>query len=192
MLISGGGDSDLYVFNWVNGELLSKVPVYDLTQPLVKIQGGRRTYIRYPRRPDGQGLSRKAKKSKAKIARIPREYEVLDNANIEYPQLEGSSIISDQPVNIGDSNKGDDKNSEGDMEGLSTADTPVHHGPSESGVFDPEESSLVISKIGSLEVQGHNLVLFTAVGYVYISSFLFVISGSIFLAFLDFSTLMFR
>ncbi|KAG9012180.1 tRNA (guanine-N(7)-)-methyltransferase non-catalytic subunit trm82 [Tulasnella sp. JGI-2019a] len=157
-LISGGGDPELFVWNWTLGTLLHQIPVMDIVRPTVRVKGGRQSYKRLPRRPDGQGLSRKsrsAKKTKkaaqaAAAGSTPNDED--DDMDAEEGDDEGSQANAAADIEMAE------ERTEGVGKEASTSQLLLPH------KFDPQEESFVIGKINSMSTGEADLVLFTAVG----------------------------
>ncbi|KIO34112.1 hypothetical protein M407DRAFT_17024 [Tulasnella calospora MUT 4182] len=154
-LISGGGDPELFVWDWTNGALLQKVSVTDKVKPLAKVKGGRRAFHRLARRPDGEGLSRKSKRGKGKLKQDPEE----DEADVGDVQEDGEDEEDDAA--------GDDVDSSKPDAGQTSMPAPMPAQPGETKLlhkFDPNAESFVVGRIGSTMIGSEKLVLFSAVG----------------------------
>ncbi|KAG8954117.1 tRNA (guanine-N(7)-)-methyltransferase non-catalytic subunit trm82 [Tulasnella sp. 419] len=136
--MSRGGDHELCIWDWKSGRLLHRYPVYEVAEPFIKVRGGRRGFRRIPRRPDGEGLSRKSKRGKAKRKAAESAAETPNDDDIE---------MADEQ--------------DGSTSGVVEHEDPT---PLEQPEQDPTEISFVISKINSLSYGSSNFIVFTAVG----------------------------
>ncbi|KAG8937596.1 tRNA (guanine-N(7)-)-methyltransferase non-catalytic subunit trm82 [Tulasnella sp. 408] len=146
------GDPELFVWDWTNGALLQKVSVMDKVKPLAKVKGGRRAFHRLPRRPDGEGLSRKSKRGKGKQKQDPEEEE---------------ADVGDVQEDVEDDAAEDGADSSKPEAGQSSAATPMQAQPGETKLlhkFDPSAESFVVGRIGSTTIGSEKLILFSAVG----------------------------
>ncbi|KAG9050429.1 tRNA (guanine-N(7)-)-methyltransferase non-catalytic subunit trm82 [Tulasnella sp. UAMH 9824] len=151
-LVSGGGDPELFIWDWTNGTLLQKVSVMEKVKPLAKVKGGRRTFHRLPRRPDGEGLSRKSKRGKGKQKQPPEEEE---------------ADVGDVQEDAEDDGAEDGANSSKPDAGQSSAAASMQVQPGETKLlhkFDPTAESFVVGRIGSTTIGSEKLILFSAVG----------------------------
>ncbi|ELU43529.1 tRNA (guanine-N7-)-methyltransferase subunit Trm82 [Rhizoctonia solani AG-1 IA] len=56
VLISGGGDPELYVWEYKTGKNIARIPVWDHVRPFIKVKGGRRK----PEKPQGKKSKKRA------------------------------------------------------------------------------------------------------------------------------------
>ncbi|KAF8677503.1 tRNA (guanine-N(7)-)-methyltransferase non-catalytic subunit wuho [Rhizoctonia solani] len=56
VLISGGGDPELYVWEYKTGKNIARIPVWDHIRPFIKVKGGRRK----PEKPQGKKSKKRA------------------------------------------------------------------------------------------------------------------------------------
>lgn len=157
-LISGGGEPELILWDWKTGQLLLQIPVLDTVKPFVKVKGGRKSFKVFPRRPDGQGLSRKsrsAKKTKKAAAASSTGTREGSSTGVGRDQEDGAGQHENPADDVDMIDLGPAEEASGDVP-LDPIPLPEK--------FDPSEESFVIGKIGSLSVGDRNLVLFSAVG----------------------------
>ncbi|CAE7193695.1 unnamed protein product, partial [Rhizoctonia solani] len=56
VLVSGGGDPELYVWEYKTGKNIARIPIWDSVAPFIKVKGGRRK----PEKPQGKRNKKKA------------------------------------------------------------------------------------------------------------------------------------
>ncbi|KAG8887471.1 tRNA (guanine-N(7)-)-methyltransferase non-catalytic subunit trm82 [Tulasnella sp. 332] len=155
-LISGGGDPELFVWDWTSGTLSGRIPVMDTVRPMVRVKGGRQSYKRFPRRPDGQGLSRKSRSAK-RTRKMALTGAAASTPNDGDDDMEDDEEDGSQAGASLDVEMTEDK-AEGSEKEASTSQLPLPH------KFDPNEDSFVIGKIDSVSTGEKNLIIFSAVG----------------------------
>ncbi|KAG9017028.1 tRNA (guanine-N(7)-)-methyltransferase non-catalytic subunit trm82 [Tulasnella sp. 427] len=159
-LISGGGDPELFVWDWTSGTLLQRVPVLEKVRPLARVKGGRRAFHRLARRPDGEGLSRKSKRGKGKRKQTQEEGEGEAEDEQEEAQEEAQDVEEDVAADVGGaSNREAGQTSSAQAPALPGETKLLHK-------FDPNAESFVVGRIGSTTIGPDTLVLFTAIGCV--------------------------
>lgn len=155
--MSGGGDSDLFVWDWTTGKLVQKVPVMDVVKPLLRVKGGRRNFVRLARKPDGQGVSRKSRRGKGK-----RGAKAKAQAGSATPDEDAEGLEEDGAP----AGEADETAEDVQMEDAEKPGDPTQ-APGEGHLlhkFDPSAEAFVVGKIGSTTAGDENLVLFTCVG----------------------------
>ncbi|CAE6440570.1 unnamed protein product [Rhizoctonia solani] len=73
ILVSGGGDPELYVWEYKTGKSIARIPVWNHIQPFLKVKGGRRK----PEKPQG-------KKNKKKAVAESEDVEMVTESGEEF------------------------------------------------------------------------------------------------------------
>ncbi|KDQ12998.1 hypothetical protein BOTBODRAFT_400049 [Botryobasidium botryosum FD-172 SS1] len=134
VLISGGGDPSLRVWDWMSGKLLGEVPIFEHVRPFLKVKPERKV------KGGESGVGRKGRKKRG-----AKEGEAEKPAE---PKAEG-----------GGAGEGEGE----DEEKRQNPQTEEAAERAEQQSSEPEDV-LVVSKIASFNVEEEKMVLFSAVG----------------------------
>lgn len=99
-LISGGGDPEIYIWDFRAGRLLGRIPVWEHVRPFLKVKGGRKQW-----KDNGEGKRPpKAKKKKGKRAIKGDKPSAVGEAG-DVPMetvAENASAVSEGPTTVYD------------------------------------------------------------------------------------------
>ncbi|KIJ55618.1 hypothetical protein M422DRAFT_240230 [Sphaerobolus stellatus SS14] len=151
-LISGGGDPDLYIWEWMSGKLTHRIPILDAVLPLLKVRDSREKRRRKALKAGtlNQEKGKKGKKKKGKGRGKGKEGE--EGAAEEETKVEGEAQAETE-----------DK-METDEPAAEATEKPAEEA---AGAEEPEEDEapvLAVSKIEGIEINGSKLILFTVTG----------------------------
>jgi tRNA (guanine-N(7)-)-methyltransferase subunit TRM82 len=139
ILISGGGDPYLKIWNWISGECIGQVQIWDFVEPFIVVKN-----IKGKRMGDeerGEGSVAKKRKGKGKKSRR--------RGKKHSGKVEAESV-AEVPSHEEGGQDEDDANEQEE----------------ESSMTISEEKVLVVNKIASSQSRGNNFLLFSAVGSV--------------------------
>lgn len=146
LLLSGGGDPEIKLWNWMEGELIAKYDVANAVLPFVKVIR-RRTSGGEGSGDEGEGDGEK-QLTKAQKRKLRKKGKGKEGVTDDTPKQEG---------------KPDDASNNMDVDCPST---PARASSAAVGDQNEKEPTLAISKIESVEAPSHKLCLFSAIGYV--------------------------
>ncbi|KAG8730808.1 tRNA (guanine-N(7)-)-methyltransferase non-catalytic subunit trm82, partial [Ceratobasidium sp. 428] len=110
ILISGGGDPELYIWDYRAGKLLTRIPVWEKVRPFLKVRGGRRKWKdngegkRPPKNKKGKGKQENEQAAetpeamdttpdKPELASAAFDEEVLVISHIAYARFGSSDVV---------------------------------------------------------------------------------------------------
>lgn len=161
ILVSGGGDPELKVWDWLSGKLLNDIPVMEVVEPYIKVKPpkskvgeGDTASGDGSTKPQGRGRRRRRR---GKQQEATEDVDVAESGDQESAQNDSADVVMD----IQEGGKGGVEN---EVEGS----TPPVEEKQES-----ERPVLVINRIDSVDrgAQGRNII-FSAVGCVLKSRFI--------------------
>jgi tRNA (guanine-N(7)-)-methyltransferase subunit TRM82 len=144
LLVSGGGDPVLKVWNWMTGKEKHNIPIQEAVDPFIVVKGKKRRWFEETEMGQENSTARakkkgRKKKGKGKAKEVPEEPQDGDT---------GETMGGDTPVPT-------------NAEGTPEVD------PQESIRPEVEEFVLAIHKVDSFETPQGNYLVFSAVGYVF-------------------------
>jgi WD40 repeat protein len=137
-LLSGGGDDSLFLWDWMSGEIIAKIPIVETVRRFQVIKGGRANWKAFREGGRGSGTSSKKKKEQG--------------AFINESMSEGAS-------------KPDDDGALMKEVKMDVSSTPSSIGPG-TWARQPDEDVMIVSNIQETRLSdGINATVFTALGY---------------------------
>lgn len=155
LLISGGGDPELKVWDWMEGKLLHEIPMADIVMPFVKVT---RKKARGGEGSDGEGgeeTSKLSSKAKRKNRKKGRGKEQADSEAGGEDATENADAMQVDQVNTSEA-KSEAPAEERDI-GTDDKEQP------------PTTPLLAIQKVSTLESGSNRFIVFSAHGFVFLS-----------------------
>ena len=164
ILISGGGDPVIKVWQWRGGRRLYDVAIEEVVRPFIAVRRARskRGYDSDGERkpPSRRWLARQRRKeAKAATGAIKFSEDGVDTV----PEAEAEGAEAE--VDVRDADADDDERTESEDESVDVSATPAP-APGDPEEPPPPASVLVTQKIESLKIDGRLVVVFSAVGCV--------------------------
>jgi tRNA (guanine-N(7)-)-methyltransferase subunit TRM82 len=154
ILISGGGDPVLKVWQWRTGRRLYDVAIEEVVRPFIVVRRARpkRGYgSDGERKPPSRRWLARQRRRQAKVAATAKTLSETDAGTIPGPEAEAEVDVEDM-----DENEGTESEDE-------SVDTPSPGDPGE-----PSPPVLVVQKIETLRIDGRLVVVFSVVGCVFL------------------------
>jgi len=161
ILISGGGDPVIKVWQWRTGRRLYDVAIEDVVHPFIAVRRARpkRGYDSDgERKPTSRRWLARQRRKEAKAAAAATKLSEDDVDTV--PEAEGAEAEVDvEDVDVDDNERNE---SEDETVDVSATPAPASGEPEEP----PPAPVLVVQKIESLKIDGQLVIVFSAVGYV--------------------------
>ncbi|KAI0060716.1 WD40 repeat-like protein [Artomyces pyxidatus] len=148
ILISGGGDPSLKIWDWRAGKSLCDIPISDTVTPYIKVRPKRRRWGDEDHEGADEGEGNGKKRGRRGRAKTKKKGQDGQAASAEPDAQDDEGMDEDAPV----------------VEDLSETTTPVPEAVAHEESSEALEPVHVLGKLDSFSTGGHHIIVFNAVG----------------------------
>lgn len=157
-LVSGGGDPALKIWDWQHGTVVCEIPVLEAIKPFIRVRAKKRKWGDDDDEEGGGG--EKSKKSHGRKGRGKNKQNQKAEAESQNADGMEVDVAKDEENDVAESVVVEE---EQETEGASTS--AIAENPAEN-----PEPVFVLHKIATLDLESDKLIIFSAVGFVFLSN----------------------